>query len=357
MREESEYADRIRAFGVLHLCLCSYAFVDYRREFGKTMSVSIVIPAFNSGHYLTEAVDSALGQRCSAKEVIVVNDGSTDETRAIMVRYGSRIVHLHQPNQGVSEARNAGARVATGKWLMFLDADDKLAPSALTNLLAHADSELYGVVYGRVMEFEDGSKAMRERGGSNSAGLPPVPAAANFRRALIVTPGAALVRRELHQKVGGFAKPWQPTEDRDYWMKLGVYTGFRFCKEVVVYKRKHAAQSVQKKIQTLNWGLKVQLEYYDWLQDHGIESSFLGVTVSEIIDDTIRRTIDLRLPAALRLVLITLKEKRLSTSLSSRLQSIARHPSGILEAYVWSMHLGRRWRLGRIRDWSNQGKS
>jgi len=94
--------------------------------------VSIIIPCHNAGPWLAETLDSALAQTWPAKEIIVVDDGSTDDSLAIARRHEPRGVHvLAQPNRGASAARNAGLRQARGEYLQFLDADDLLSPDKL----------------------------------------------------------------------------------------------------------------------------------------------------------------------------------------------------------------------------------
>ena len=85
---------------------------------------SVIIPNYNNGATLGRAIDSVLAQTYAAHEIIVVDDGSKDHSREVCAAYGSRVVYVYQDNAGVSAARNHGARVATGDWLAFLDADD-----------------------------------------------------------------------------------------------------------------------------------------------------------------------------------------------------------------------------------------
>jgi len=88
--------------------------------------VSIIIPCYRQAHYLAEAVDSAFGQTYARIEVIVVNDGSPDNTREVVRRYGDRITYLEQENRGLAAARNSAIAKSKGRWLQFLDADDLL---------------------------------------------------------------------------------------------------------------------------------------------------------------------------------------------------------------------------------------
>src|SRR5437667_615802 len=87
--------------------------------------VSVIIPAYNRGHFLALAIESALGQTYPKVEVIVVNDGSTDRmTRETAERYAGRIIYIEQENAGVAAARNAGIAAAAGEYFALLDSDD-----------------------------------------------------------------------------------------------------------------------------------------------------------------------------------------------------------------------------------------
>ena len=90
--------------------------------------ISVIIPCYNYGRFLPDAVNSVLGQKKDglAVEIIVVDDGSTDDTAAVAQRLGSSIQYIYQENQGPSAARNSGIRIARGDYLVFLDADDLL---------------------------------------------------------------------------------------------------------------------------------------------------------------------------------------------------------------------------------------
>src|SRR5262245_35618203 len=95
------------------------------------MRVSIIIPCYRQGQYLQTAVDSCLNQTYGDVEVIVVNDGSDDATDEVARGYGDRIRYVHKKNGGLCAARNSGIKVATGRYMKFLDADDHLAPEAI----------------------------------------------------------------------------------------------------------------------------------------------------------------------------------------------------------------------------------
>ena len=111
-------------------------------------SVSVVIPTYNSGQYLPEALESVLAQTVPPLEIIVVDDGSTDDTADRLHPYLNLITYKFQTNSGVSAARNAGLQLAKGDYVAFLDADDVWHPRKLEFqmgiLTSHPDLGLLG---------------------------------------------------------------------------------------------------------------------------------------------------------------------------------------------------------------------
>ena len=94
-------------------------------------AISVVIPAYNAGRHLARTIDSVLAQTFCALEIIVVDDGSTDDTAEVARTYGSKIRYIAQNNAGASVARNTGIEAAKGEWIAFLDADDEWLPEKL----------------------------------------------------------------------------------------------------------------------------------------------------------------------------------------------------------------------------------
>lgn len=102
--------------------------------------ISVIIPAFNRACCVPKAIESVLGQHFKPFEVIVIDDGSTDDTPAVLQAYGNSIRVLRQPNQGVSAARNQGISAATGDWIAFLDSDDEWCPGKLERQMLDLES-------------------------------------------------------------------------------------------------------------------------------------------------------------------------------------------------------------------------
>src|SRR3954447_14398775 len=103
-------------------------------------TVSVVIPAYNSAWCIDHAIDSVLAQTYHDYEIIVVDDGSTDETRDVVQRYGIAVRLVCKPNGGMSSARNRGISEARGRYIAFLDSDDRWLPTKLALQVALLDT-------------------------------------------------------------------------------------------------------------------------------------------------------------------------------------------------------------------------
>jgi glycosyltransferase involved in cell wall biosynthesis len=112
--------------------------------------VSVIIPTYNRGRFVGKAIESVLDQNFDDFEVIVVDDGSTDNTHQTLQRYGNRIRYIYQENAGASAARNTGIKAARGEWLAFLDSDDEWMPGYLAKQIQRA-----GEVPGLCMQTTD----------------------------------------------------------------------------------------------------------------------------------------------------------------------------------------------------------
>jgi len=102
--------------------------------------VSIIIPAYNCERWVSQSIESALAQTWPNKEIIVVDDGSTDNTLSIAKRYESKILKVvHQENRGAAAARNTGLKLAQGDYIQYLDADDLLAPDKIETQIKYIE--------------------------------------------------------------------------------------------------------------------------------------------------------------------------------------------------------------------------
>jgi glycosyltransferase involved in cell wall biosynthesis len=180
--------------------------------------VSIVIPCYRQARYLPEAIDSALAQTHPAVEVLVVNDGSDDDTEAVARRYGDRIRYLWRPNGGISAARNTGIAHARGRYLKFLDADDSLHPEQVARQVELAGGRDDVVSFTGVRLFRDGHpEEYLDHVPQATALLPDLFKDLDWGSILAYLFPARLVR-----EVGGFAEGVHHAEDWDFPCRVGL---------------------------------------------------------------------------------------------------------------------------------------
>ena len=196
--------------------------------------VSVIIPTFNRAWILEEAVDSVLAQTCPADEIIIVDDGSTDNTQTLLRRFGSRIQVLRQPNRGVSAARNAGWRRATGALIALLDADDLWLPTKLERQIAFFNTHPEA----RICQTEEiwmrrGKRVNPKRRHRKPSGWIFEPSLA----LCLVSPSAVMMRRELLEEMGGFDEALPACEDYDLWLRVSLRVPIHLIDEKLVVKR------------------------------------------------------------------------------------------------------------------------
>lgn len=180
---------------------------------------SVVIPTYNQAQWLSEAVASALAQGREDTEVIVVDDGSTDETPEVLRAFADRALIIRQENAGVSAARNRGLEAGQGRWIAFLDGDDRWRPGHLDRLArAIAERPEAGLIFTDAMVMDEDGRELKAR-------RSPDPGRDPFRSFLLenpVTTSAAAVRREALQKTGKFCLDLKGPEDWDLWLRLAL---------------------------------------------------------------------------------------------------------------------------------------
>jgi len=248
------------------------------------MKISVVIPCYNSAQWVGSAVRSVLCQTLPAAEILVVDDGSTDNPAEVLKEFGSRIRLLHRENGGLSAARNTGAAAAQGDWLLFLDADDRLFPDALESLATMAQLGQGGVVYGFVLQRRANPVETRLHSRPFAVGAPPAPAKAAFWWTPIATLGSALVSRELNASLGGFDENFCQVEDAEYWLRCGVSTSFTHTDSMILDKSYHGESLGQKRASSIWYRLQLQRKFLDWCESRRVDTGFLGASAREMVD-------------------------------------------------------------------------
>ncbi|HTS03109.1 MAG TPA: glycosyltransferase family A protein [Thermoanaerobaculia bacterium] len=199
---------------------------------------SVVIPVFNADRYLGEAIRSALVQTRPPLEILVVDDGSTDSSRAVAERFGGVVRVLSGPNAGPSAARNRGVREARGSWIAFLDGDDRWEPEYLEAADVHLGANPgVGVLCFGVRVLEGGRPTAhvihkRTAGAAYST--------AGMLEGDVGTICTPLVARDVFLAVGGFDETVRANEDGHLWLRLSLVTEVHQDPRVLLLYRRHA---------------------------------------------------------------------------------------------------------------------
>ncbi len=196
--------------------------------------VSVVIPTFNRASMVREAIRSVLDQKDAAFELIVVDDGSQDETPEVLASFGSSIRVLRQPNRGVSAARNLGVAAARGRWIAFLDSDDLWKPEKLRRqmeyLRNHPDCRICQT---EEIWIQNGRRRNPRRYHRKPSGY-------CFDKLLercLISPSAVMIRKDLLESLGGFDESLPACEDYDLWLRIGCRHPVGLVPEPLVVKR------------------------------------------------------------------------------------------------------------------------
>lgn len=200
--------------------------------------VSIVIPCYNQAHFLPESVESVLAQTYPHIETVVVDDGSSDNTAEVAGRY-ERVRCVRQNNQGLSGARNTGFRVSRGDYIMFLDADDRLTPTAVeAHLRCFATNPEAGFAVGSIdLISKEGSYLRSPRWPDLSAN--------HYEQLLkashVANTIAVMFRRSVLQTVGEFDTSLPASEDYDMLLRVARSFPGVHHQEVVAQYRRHSS--------------------------------------------------------------------------------------------------------------------
>ncbi len=228
--------------------------------------ITVVIPVFNAEPYLALAIESALAQSYRPAEVIVIDDGSTDESPAIASRYDVQLIR--QPNRGVSAARNAGIRAARGGMIAFLDADDLWPPDRLAIQAHHLQQrpELGFVMAHAVQFLEPGvaRPAWLTREWIAGVGKPASARGRSQPRDVTVPvahPGTLLARTSVFGEVGRFDESRDMGEDLD-WLMRAADAGIRheLLPDVVLHHRLHSSNASHRLDDALSERLRIARE-------------------------------------------------------------------------------------------------
>lgn len=234
----------------------------------KESLVTVVITCYNYASYIEGCINSILDQRYKDFEIVVVNDGSTDNTDEVISGFLSnpRIKYIKQSNAGQANAKNTGIKHSEGKYIAFLDADDLWDETKLEKQIPLFENPRVGVVFskaryidenGNELEFELSGEYLIPRSGRVSNYL----IFDNF-----VPFSSSVVRRECFEKVGFFDESLKMGIDWDLWLRISVYYEFDFVDEpLLIYRIGHSGQ--------MSKNLEVRLQCSDKIMERFIKEN------------------------------------------------------------------------------------
>lgn len=227
----------------------------------KVPLISVVIPTYNRAPFVGEAVESVLNQTFTDYEIIVVDDGSTDNTRESLMRHGDKIKYIHQENLGVSAARNTGIRNSTGTWLAFLDSDDQFRAEYLSRQMERvgqfpgicmqtADCQCYGREGKRRTYFQMNGVVSEFKGRDYLFITEP------FRfivmHGLLWQVGSTIFHRDAVERAGLFDTAFNLAEDFDLMARVALQGPMGILGEVLVnlHRREESTECLTNQIKT-----------------------------------------------------------------------------------------------------------
>jgi glycosyltransferase involved in cell wall biosynthesis len=202
-----------------------------------TPKVSVIVPTYRHRDLILLTLDSVFQQTMSDYEIIVVNDGSPDDTRALLAPLieSDRIVYLEQTNMGQSQARNRGLAKATGEYIAFLDDDDLWPPDKLEWQVEFLEkNEAVGLVAGTLL-------TINEHGAPGWAGqyYPTITFETLFTANPFLSPGQTLIRADVVQRAGGLNSSIWGADDWDLWFRIASQSTIVMLDRVALYYRLH----------------------------------------------------------------------------------------------------------------------
>lgn len=208
---------------------------------GRMAKVDVLIPAYNAAKYLPACIESVLSQTFEDWRIMLVDDGSTDNTPDVVAPYiqshGTKIRYIRQENRGLPAARNAGIRASDSELLALLDADDLWLPCRLEESVKMlAERPAAGLSYGLVTRIGPDGRKNSAWAGNEKHVEGRIAPQIYMRKVDMICPTITF-RRECIDKVGLFDETMRATEDRDMWLRIALHYEVAFIPKILAYYR------------------------------------------------------------------------------------------------------------------------
>lgn len=210
--------------------------------------ISVVIPAYNASKTIDRAIKSVFGQTYLNTEIIVIDDGSTDDTAQRVKSYGNKVKYIYQSNAGAGAARNLGVDASKGEWIALLDADDEWHPRKIELQLKYIQAVPDIVLVSNnpliVRDCQDVPFPEVSKEDKNSFFIWKH---SEFLRRNKMHTSSVLIKREVYQSVGGCDPSLINAQDRDLWLKV-LYRGIGICVNLPLTKYHHMGGSLSRNV-------------------------------------------------------------------------------------------------------------
>ena len=232
----------------------------------RMATVDVIIPSFNAAKYLPTAIESVISQTFDDWQILLVDDGSTDNTAEVVVpfldRLGSKIKYIRQENRGVSAARNTGIIASTAEFLALLDADDVWLPCRLSESLnVLAERPKAGLSYGLIRNIDPAGQLGSPWVGNLTHAEGHI-APQIYMRAVELPSPTITLRRKCIDEVGKFDESLRVTEDRDLWLRVALRYEVAFVPIVLALYRVSPNSLSTDPMQNLHAQLKFIRKHY-----------------------------------------------------------------------------------------------
>lgn len=217
-----------------------------QQKIKQNPTVSVIIPTYNRAKILGKVIQSVLDQTYKDFEIIIVDDGSTDDTKQVLAQYKNKIIYIYQENQGGAVARNTGINHANGKYIAFLDSDDLWFPQKLkkqVEILEQHDD--FALVYTNILYIDDAGR-FKSPGYSSKKFLSGYMFKETlFRKIMCGHPPTWLIRKTCFEEIGSFDPDFRTSHDRDMIIRIAKKWKIYGIKEPLTMIRQHNYQRLR----------------------------------------------------------------------------------------------------------------
>lgn len=243
--------------------------------------VSIVLPTYNRAEWIVKAIDSILSQEFSSWELLIINDGSTDETESKLKGYlgNPSIKLLNTSNRGVSAARNLGIEKSRGDLIAFIDSDDQWEPQKLSLQVQFLKKyPEVPLVHGEEIWIRNGVRVNPMKKHKKSGG----DVFADALKLCCISPSTVLLRRSLLNEVGYFREDFPVCEDYDLWLKITSQYQIGFIDEALITKFGGHEDQLSRKFKAMDyWRV---LAIHDLLEKGHLSSEQISLAKAELLE-------------------------------------------------------------------------